>query len=76
MRCDDPGGKVINPTYINIFGGNLGFLTKLLGKVGANFKRQFDLESYKEFFSKAGYDNVAFHVVEGRMPCAIAVINK
>ena len=76
FRVCKPGGKVIIPTYINIFGGNLGFLTKLLGKVGANFKRQFDLESYKEFFRKTGYDDVAFHVVEGRMPCAIAVINK
>ena len=76
FRVCKPGGKVIIPTYINIFGGNLGFLTKLLGKARANFKRQFDLKSYKEFFRKAGYNDVAFHVVEGRMPCAIAVINK
>ena len=76
FRVCKPGGKVIIPTYINIYGGNLSFLTKLLGKVGANFKRQFDLESYKEFFRKAGYNDVAFHVVEGRMPCAIAVIKK
>ena len=76
FRVCKPCGKVIIPTYINIYSGKLSFLAKLLGKAGANFKRQFDLESYKEFFRKAGYKDVAFHVVEGKMPCAIAVIKK
>ena len=76
FRVCKPGGKVIIPTYINIYSGNLSVLARLLGKAGANFKRQFDLESYKEFFRKAGYNDIAFHVVEGRMPCAIAVIKK
>ena len=76
FRVCKPGGKVIIPTYINIYSGNLSVLARLLGKAGANFKRQFNLESYKEFFRKAGFDDIAFHVVEGRMPCAIAVIKK
>lgn len=76
FRVCKPGGKVIIPTYINIYSGNLSVLARLLGKAGANFKRQFDLKSYKEFFRKAGYKDVSFHVVEGRMPCAIAVIKK
>ena len=76
FRVCKPCGKVIIPTYINIYSDKLSFLAKLLGKAGANFKRQFDFESYKEFFSKAGYKDVTFHVVEGKMPCAIAVIKK
>ena len=76
FRVCKPCGKVIIPNYINIYSGKLSFLAKLLGKAGANFKRQFDLESYKEFFRKGGYKDVAFHVVEGKMPCAIAVIKK
>jgi ubiquinone/menaquinone biosynthesis C-methylase UbiE len=76
IRVCKPGGKVIIPTYINIYSGKLSVLARLLGKAGANFKRQFDLESYKKFFRKTGYNDVSFHVVEGRMPCAIAVIKK
>ena len=76
VRVCKPGGKVIIPTYINIYSGKTSFLARLLGKAGANFKRQFDLTSYQEFFHEAGYKDVVFHVVEGRMPCAIAVISK
>jgi hypothetical protein len=49
---------------------------KFVELLGAEFKQQFDLESYKEFFARNGYENVKYHVVDGRMPCAIAVINK
>ena len=44
--------------------------------LGADFKKQFDLDSYKSFFKEMGYDDVEYHVVDGRMPCAIAVIKK
>ena len=49
---------------------------KFVELLGAEFKLQFDLESYKKFFARNGYENVKYHVVDGRMPCAIAVINK
>ena len=75
-RVCKPGGQIIIPTYINIYSGKLSFLTRLLGKAGAKFKHQFDIESYQEFFRLAGYEDATFHVVEGRMPCAIAVIKK
>lgn len=45
-------------------------------KSGAGFKRQFDLASYKEFFEKAEYKDVQYDVVQGTMPCAIAIIQK
>ena len=44
--------------------------------LGAEFKRQFNIDTYKEFFENKGYNNVTYQVVEGRMPCAIAVITK
>ena len=76
MRVCKPGGKVIIPTYINNEGTEQRAIVKLLEKMGARFKRQFDFASYKQFFADAGYPDAEFSVVEGRMPCAIAVIQK
>ena len=33
-----------------------------------------DLESYKQFFTDMGYSDIEYEVVDGRMPCAVAVI--
>ena len=76
LRVCKIGGKVIIPTYINIYGGKSSKAVKVFEKAGASFKRQFDLESYKDFYKSAGYENVEYHCVEGKMPCAIAVITK
>ena len=77
VRVCRPGGKIIIPTYINFTRkGKTSLAVKFIHAIGADFKRQFDLDSYKKFFSDAGYVNVSFHVVEGRMPCAVAVITK
>jgi len=76
LRVCKPGGKVIIPTYINNEGTEQRTVVKLLEKMGARFKRQFDLASYKQFFADAGFPEAEFCVVEGRMPCAIAVIQK
>ena len=77
VRVCRPGGKIIIPTYINFTReGRTSLAVKFIHAIGADFKRQFDLDSYKKFFSDAGYKNVSFHVVEGRMPCAVAVITK
>ena len=53
-----------------------GFSHKMLRKAGADFKRQFTLSSYKEFFTDAGYEDVILTMVEGHVPCAIAVMTK
>ena len=74
VRVCKPGGKVIIPTYINMTDGKSSKIASLFGKAGAGFMRQFDLESYKNFFIEAGYEDVTFRVVDGKMPCAIAVI--
>ncbi len=75
-RVCKPGGKIIIPTYINDADGVNRKAVRLLEKAGANFQRQFDMESYQKFFADAGYKNVEYDIVDGRMPCAIAVIAK
>ena len=75
-RVCKPGGKIIIPTYINDSEGVNRKTVGLLEKAGANFQRQFDMKSYRKFFADAGYDNVEYDIVEGRMPCAVAVMRK
>ena len=75
-RVVKPGGKIIIPTYINMSKKSAGLAVKFIEFLGADFKEQFDLETYKDFFRKMGYNDVKYHVVQGRMPCAIAVITK
>ena len=76
VRVCKSGGKIIIPTYINASEGVNKKAVRLLGLAGANFERQFSMDSYKEFFEKAGYQDVAYFIVDGRMPCAVAVITK
>lgn len=76
LRVVRHGGKVIIPTYINMTRDSSGFAVKFIEKLGAEFKRQFDIDSYKKFFEDKGFKDVEFYVVDGRMPCAIAVITK
>ena len=76
VRVCKSGGKIIIPTYINASEGVNKKAVRLLELAGANFERQFSMDSYKEFFEKAGYQDVAYFVVDGRMPCAVAVITK
>ena len=75
-RVCKAGGKIIIPTYINASVGVNKKAVRLLELAGANFKRQFDINSYKMFFENAGYKNVDYFIVDGRMPCAVAVITK
>ena len=75
-RVVKPGGEIIIPTYINKSKGTGTAAVKFITLLGADFKRQFDLDSYKQFFEDKGYTGVEYHVVDGRMPCAIAVITK
>ena len=75
-RVCKPGGRIIVPTYINASSGVNKKAVRLLELAGADFKRQFDMNSYRKFFEDAGYKNVSYFVVEGRMPCAVAVITK
>ena len=75
-RVVKPGGKIIIPTYINMTKASAGLGVKFVELLGADFKKQFDLETYKSFFEDMGYKDVEYRVVDGRMPCAVAVITK
>lgn len=76
LRVVKPGGRVIIPTYINDSASQSRKAVKFFELLGADFKRQFDIASYKDFFEKMGYTDVVYTVVEGRMSCAVAVIEK
>lgn len=76
-RVCRPGGRLVIPTYMNRTraGGDSGF-ARAVGKAGANFKRQFTVESYREFFEAAGYRDVQIALAEGRIPCAVATMER
>ena len=77
MRVCKYGGKIIIPTYVNNENsGKPSAFIRLLEKFGADFKRQFDFPSYKLFLEKTGYKNIDYILVDGKMPCAIAIITK
>ena len=70
-----PGGRLIIPTYMNRDGrGNTSGFATAVGKAGADFKRQFTVASYRQFFLEAGYTDVEIQLAEGRIPCAVAVM--
>ena len=74
--CKD-GGMLIIPTYMNknSQGKTSGFAATV-GKAGADFKRQFTVDSYRQFFLDAGYSDVQIILADGRIPCAVAVMTK
>lgn len=74
--CRD-GGTLIIPTYMNkdSKGKTSGF-ARTAEKAGADFKRQFTLKSYRQFFLAAGYSDVEVMLADGYITCAIAIIKK
>lgn len=76
-RVCKPGGAIIVPTYINKNAkGDDGAFSKVVGKAGADFKRQFTPDTYRRFFEDAGYPSVSCSFISGRVPCALAVMRK
>lgn len=71
------GGRIIIPTYMNqTKEGTTNKVSGAIEKVGADFKREFTMDTYKKFFSDAGYTNISYTLCDGRIPCAVAVIVK
>ena len=76
-RVCGEGGRLIIPTYMNRDRrGKTSSFASAVGKAGADFKRQFTLESYRQFFLDAGFEDVRITLAEGRIPCAVAVMTK
>ena len=76
-RVCRPGGRLIIPTYMNRDrkGNTSGFATAV-GRAGADFKRQFTVGSYRQFFRDVGYEYMSVQLAEWRIPCAVAVMKK
>lgn len=71
------GGKIILPTYMNKNEkGKTSQFANVVGKAGADFKRQFTFDTYKQFIKEAGCTNVDYSWIDGKIPCAVAVIKK
>lgn len=76
-RVCKPGGKIIIPTYMNQTDkGRTNGITGAIGKAGADFKREFTLDTYKRFFAEVGYTDAGYVLCEGRIPCAVAILTK
>ena len=76
-RVCRPGGRLVIPTYMNRDSrGNTSGFASAVGRAGADFKRQFTVESYRQFFLDAGYGDVTVVLCEGRVPCAVAVMTR
>lgn len=77
MRVCKMNGEIIIPTYMNRKDkGNNNNFSKAVGKAGADFKRQFTFETYKQFFEEMDISDVKYTYIDGRVPCAVAVIVK
>ena len=76
-RVCRPGGRLIIPTYMNRTDrGTTNSVSGAIGKAGADFKREFTPETYRQFLAEAGYADVRCTLCEGRIPCAVAIIRK
>ena len=67
--CKD-GEMLIIPTYMNkdSKGKTSGF-AGAVGKAGADFRRQFTVDSYRQFFLDAGYPDVKVSLAGSRGTC-------
>ena len=73
-RVVKPGGLIIIPTYLTKTDGAHSGFVGVFNKMGANFKKMFDMDSYKAFFMGMGYKNIEYRTAEGKIPCCVAII--
>ena len=76
LRVCRPGGRVILPTYINASKLSSRAAVSLIAKFGIKFTESFDLDTSQKFLEDMGHPASEIKVVEGRMSCAVAVIDK
>ena len=76
-RVCKTGSLIIIPTYLNTDEqGKQNLFTQVVDKAGAGFKRQFTLDSYRQYFEQLGYEDVEINYFDGRVPCAVAVLKR
>lgn len=72
--CRD-SGRIIVPTYVQKDGEKPSLWIKLLRFFGIPIKNSFSFKEYQQLFKDAGYSDVTYTFVEGKLSCAIAEIN-
>lgn len=76
-RVCKKSGRLIIPTYINqTEKGTTNHVSGAIDKAGADFKREFTMQTYQKFFEEAGYTRADYTLCEGRIPCAVAVLQR
>jgi len=71
------GGRIVIPSYMNQTDtGKTNGVSGAIGKAGADFKREFTLDTYRQFFADAGYTDARYILCQGRIPCAVAILTK
>lgn len=76
-RVCKPGGRIIIPTYLNQKdNGKTNGVSGAIGKAGADFKRKFTFDAYKQFFFEAGYPKAEYVLCRGSIPCALAILHR
>ncbi|GAB6976353.1 class I SAM-dependent methyltransferase [Prevotella falsenii] len=77
LRVCKKGGEVIIPTYlVNRTWSVSQFFVWFVNRFTKTFIGRFNEKTYKAFFEKLGFTNVSYELIEGRMPCGIAIIKK
>lgn len=77
MRVCRPGGLLILPTYVNRERtGRSSLFVRAADRFGANFQHQFSFPAYQDYIRKLSGQEADFSLVEGAMPCAVAVLRK
>lgn len=75
-RVTRPGGRLILPTYLQGEVGKFKAAFKLYELVGFRYESAFTLESYRSFLEGLGLGPVCMELVPGRMPSAVAMLEK
>nr|MCR5206475.1 class I SAM-dependent methyltransferase [Lachnospiraceae bacterium] len=73
-RVVKPGGKIILPTYVAKTSKMSSLLIKIFNAIGADFKKEFDEDSYKKFLKDMGI-SATYHTAKGTVSCCVAVID-
>ena len=77
LRVCKKGGEVIIPTYLisDTWGVSKVFVW-FINRFTKTFIGKFNEKTYKQFFENLGYVDISYELIEGRMPCGIAIIKK
>ena len=72
-RVVKKGGIILIPTYISQEARSSAFITKIFNKMGANFRNEFDINTYRQFFENMGV-KAEYKLAKGLIDCCVAVI--